>query len=208
MSMSCPLAVLHAIQDDFGAAERRLSEAGDIGRSIGHAEVAVFMPFFAATVETFAGHNEQAEALLREALAAADTSPDVGMLDAVRLDLARVLLTRGADAQAAVLLAALTGELPPAVAADAYGARARIAARHGDSDALVLAARALAVARNTESPVLLATAYLDQAHVLAELDRRRDAATAASRAGVVFGRKGHLPGMRRASQLIDQLDAA
>jgi hypothetical protein len=130
------------------------------------------------------------------------------MLDAVRLDLARVLLTRGADAQAAVLLAALTGELPPAVAADAYGARARIAARHGDSDALVLAARALAVARNTESPVLLATAYLDQAHVLAELDRRRDAATAASRAGVVFGRKGHLPGMRRASQLIDQLDAA
>ncbi len=208
MSMSCPLAVLHAIQDDFGAAKRRLSEAGDIGRSIGHAEVAVFMPFFAATVETFAGRDEQAEALLREALAAAHTSPDVGMLGTVRLDLARVLLTRGADDQAAVLLAALTGELPPAAAADAYGTRARIAARHGGGDALVLAARALEVARSTDSPVLLATAYLDQAHVLAELDRRRDAATAANRAGVLFGRKGHLPGMRWAGQLIDQLDAA
>src|SRR5581483_1842792 len=76
MSLSCPLAVLHALQGDFGLAEERLAVADDIGRSTGHAEVAVFLPFFAATVQTLAGRPERAESLLRQAMSSAHTCGD------------------------------------------------------------------------------------------------------------------------------------
>lgn len=209
MSLSCPLAVLHALRGDFGTAARRLAIADDIGRSSGHAEAALFLPFFAATIQTLAGHDAQAESLLRQALAAAHTCGDVGMLGAVQLDLARVLMTRGADAEAGDLLSKAGSGFPPSAAADACGVRARLAARSGlEDEALRLADEALTEARRTDSPVLLATAHLDRAHTLAAVDRYREAGSAAARAAALFGRKGHEAGARSASRLLGKLGAS
>ena len=208
MSLGCPLAVLHALQGDFTLADQQLAMAEAIGRSTGHAEVAVFLPFFTAAVETLAGHGERAESLLRQAMTAAHSCGDVGMLGAIQLDLARVLMVRRADAAAAELLSAQPAELPASAAADACGIRGRVAARQGRADeALALADEALTVAGRTDSPVLLAMSHLDRAHVLAGLGHHREASGSANRAAALFGRKGHLAGVRWAALLIAALEA-
>lgn len=209
MSLSCPLAVLHALRGDFDTAAQRLAVADDIGRASGHAEAALVLPFFAATIQTLADHEEQAESLLRQALASAHTCGDVGLLGAIQLDLARVLMTRGADTEAADLLSRQDGGLAPSAAADAYGVGARLAARRGREDeALHLADEALAEARRTDSPVLLATAHLDRAHTFAAVARYQEAGNAAARAAALFGRKGHEAGVRSASALLGKLGAS
>ncbi len=209
MSLSCPLAVLHALSGDFGTAARQLAIADDIGSSSGHAEAALFLPFFAATIQTLAGHDDHAAALLRQALAAAHTCGDGGMLGAIQLHLARGLRSRGADAEARDLLRTVGGGSAPSAAADAYGVRARLAARGGlEGEALRLAGEALAEARRTDSPVLLATAHLDRAHTLVAVGRRREAGSAAARAAALFGRKGHEAGARSASTLAGKLGAS
>ncbi len=205
MSLSCPLAVLHALQDDFAAAAQLLAVAADLGRSTGHADVAVFVPLFTATVETLAGHDEQAESQLRQAMASADAVSDTGMLTAIQLGLARVLMGRGADTEAGELIGTHDTALAMSVAADACGVKARIAARRGDEGgALLLAGEALAAARRTDSPALLATAHLDRAHVLARLGHRHEAGRAATRAAAVFRRKGHVAGSRWAGSLLSE----
>jgi len=114
---------------------------------------------------------------------------------------------RGAAEEADALLGGCAGlgeQLPPSAAADAYGIAARIAILRADRQALIgrdadspsasLAASALAAARCTDSPVVLAMAELDSAHVQRGLGRPATAAAAAARAAALFGRKQHLVG--------------
>lgn len=209
MSLGFPLAVLYALRGDSAQAAQALAMAEAIGRSTGHAEAALFLPFFSATVETLGGNHDQAESFLRQALAAAHGCGDVGMVGAIELDLARVLTVREADAEAAGLLTAQPAGLQASLAADACGIRGRIAARQGrPEEALALAGEALALAGRTDSPVLLAMSHLDHAHVLASLSRPREAGKAARRAAVLFARKGHSIGVAWVHELLARLDLA
>lgn len=92
-------------------------------------------------------------------------------------------------------LLAGAGDLPPSAAADAHGTGARLAVARGDAAvAADLAGRALAAARLTDSPVVLATAELDRAHVLRALGRFDAADAAAAHSATLFARKQHVVG--------------
>jgi ATP/maltotriose-dependent transcriptional regulator MalT len=206
VTLNCPLAVLLASRGQPESARACLGTADRIARHLGYAEAAVFIPLFTSAVETLAGNPGIAETLLREALVAADALGDAGLAGSVRRDLARVLLERGAVGEAPGLLGGSGADLPPSAAADVHGIGARLAAGRGERGTAVdLAAHALAAARRTDSPVVLATAELDGAHVLRILERPAAAAAAAARSAALFGRKRHVVGERWARTLLAEL---
>ncbi|EFL13747.1 predicted protein [Streptomyces sp. C] len=67
-----------------------------------------------------------------------------------------------------------------------------------------LAARALATAARTDSPLVQGTAALDLARTDLALGRPADAAAAATRARRHFAAKGHLPAVRRAEAVLSR----
>ena len=209
VTLNYPLAILLALHERWDEARACLDIAGSGARALGYAEAAVFIPLFTSAVEILAGRTGPAEDMLREAMAAAQATGEAGLLDPIRRDLARLLMERGEVEEAARLLGGSGGpdggdspgdHLPPSAAADAYGIAARIAVvranRHRPSglDAASLAARALATARLTDSPVVLAMAELDSAHVYRGLGRVEAATAAAAHAAELFRRKQHLVG--------------
>ncbi|WP_335980895.1 adenylate/guanylate cyclase domain-containing protein [Streptomyces sp. CA2R106] len=85
--------------------------------------------------------------------------------------------------------------------ADLDGLLARIAAARGSAEqAEALSARAVRTAAGTDSPVLLAVAWLDRADVLRRAGNAEAAGEAAAQAARHFAAKGHLPGARRAAR--------
>lgn len=90
-----------------------------------------------------------------------------------------------------------------AEAADLDGLRARLAAADGRTGTAVrLAARAVATADRTDSPIVRGLAALDLARTLLALGRPAEAAGAAARARGYFAAKGHLPAVRQAEALL------
>ncbi|MEU7908830.1 adenylate/guanylate cyclase domain-containing protein [Actinoplanes sp. NPDC049118] len=208
VTLSCPLAVLLALDDRIDDAHARLADAGAVAETLGYAEGELVIPIFAAAVESLAGRPEAALRLLRRADAAALRLASDGMRSAVVRETARLLLEQGRWAEAGDALrtvdaapGALRAEL-----ADLYGLRGRIAAAGGaGEEAVRLAERAVATAAATDSPIVQAVAALDRAVVLARAGRIAQAATSAGAARRRFAAKGHRPGVRRARQLLAEL---
>ncbi|SFC17163.1 adenylate/guanylate cyclase domain-containing protein [Streptomyces aidingensis] len=202
--LGCPLAVLLALQERWTEARERLAEAEKLARGLGYAEAAVFVPLFAAEIESLAGRTGQVPALLDAAGRACRELGDTGTPAAIERLRARTLL-EDADGSAALDLPdPREAGLPPAESADADGLRARAHALAGRTGrALELAGRAAEAAESTDSPVVRGTAALDLARTLHALDRPRQAADAAAAARRHFAAKGHRPGQARAAAFPD-----
>ncbi len=206
-TLGCPLAILLALRDRPAEAHRLLAESTDLAVELGYAEAEVFIPVFAAAVDTLAGHREQALRRLDQAAEAGRRlGGGPGLLATVALESARLLVDEDRWAEAGEALdrlrpAGAGGTLPRADAVDEAGIRSRIAAAQGYGDeALRLAGSAVDAAARTDSPIVQALASLDRAHSLRLLGRNEEAAVAAAVAGAHFARKGHLPGGRWAAE--------
>ncbi|MGC5363615.1 adenylate/guanylate cyclase domain-containing protein [Streptomyces sp. DT24] len=204
VTLNCPLAVLLALQDRADEARDCLAEADRLAGELGYAEAEVFLPVFRATVEALLGRRQEALDLVRRADEAARALGAPGMLAAVGLDTARLLLDAGRPARARQRLT-LVGPpeaLPYADTIDLDGLLGRLAAAEGAAErALRHVESAVAAAARTDSPLVQAVAALDRAETLLLLGRRTEAAASARVAGARFSDKGHLPGVRRAGRL-------
>ncbi|MGW1022904.1 AAA family ATPase [Streptomyces sp. NPDC002577] len=201
-TVSCPQAVLLAYRGGYDEARALLHGSIRIIEELGHAFGAAPSMIFAATVEGLAGQWSTAEALLRDAAAAAERHGDTLSSSAAAAALARALLEQGKDgaALAATETSAATGD--PFVEAEIHGVRARALALRGErGSALRESGRAVRTAAGTDSTGCQAMAQLDRAHVLHALGDRAAAATAAGAAERLFAAKGHLVGVRWAASL-------
>ncbi|MER5307783.1 adenylate/guanylate cyclase domain-containing protein [Streptomyces sp. NPDC002773] len=210
LTLNCPLAVLLALHDDRDGALACLAEADQLAKRLGYAEADAFLPIFAATVADLAGRPDEALLSLERAAASARELGATGLLHGALLDAARIRLDLGDWRTAHSTLAELEGEerdepaRPRAESADLDGLRARIAAARGQSTAATrLAARALATAGSTDSPIVQGLAALDLARTALALGRPADAAEAATRARTFFAAKGHLPAARQAEAVAE-----
>ncbi|WP_240111606.1 adenylate/guanylate cyclase domain-containing protein, partial [Streptomyces sp. MUM 203J] len=214
VTLNCPLAVLYTLRGRPREAEAALAEADQVAAGMGYAEVRVFLPVFRATVEALLGRRGRALALLRAADGSAAEIGATGFRRAIALEAARLSLDMNHHVRAHSWLAAMadaTGprELPRADVVDLAGLRARLAAREGDAGrALREAESAVRMADLTDSPLVRATAALDQARTLAALGRRDGAVAAAWSAAEYFSDKGHRPGTRTAGRLLTELGGA
>lgn len=213
LTLNCPLAVVLALHDDRDGALARLAEAEHLAKRLGYAEADAFLPIFTATVADLAGRRDEALLNLERAAAAARDLGATALLRSALLDAARIRLDLGDWRTAQDTLAELDGERtraarqarPRAESADLDGLRARIAAEQGQAvTATRLAARALATAARTDSPIVQGTAALDLARTDLTLGRPADAAAAATRARRGFAAKGHLPAVRRAEAVLSR----
>jgi class 3 adenylate cyclase/tetratricopeptide (TPR) repeat protein len=196
LALNCPLAVLFALQRRTAEAAGCLAVAEELAGDLGYVEAAAFVPIFAAQVQSLAGRLDDAERLLRQAIAACRRMNDTALLPGASRDLARVLLRMEKVAEVAAFAPLPRNDRAPSDAADGYGIRARLAAVHGRSGpALRLAERAVAQARRTDSPVVRAVADLDLAETCRLLDLPDRAVPAADRAREAFQGKGHLVGV-------------
>ncbi|MFJ8659807.1 adenylate/guanylate cyclase domain-containing protein [Streptomyces sp. NPDC093795] len=210
LTLNCPLAVLLALHDDRDGALACLAEADQLAKRLGYAEADAFLPIFAATVADLTGRPEEALRSLERAAASARELGATGLLHGALLDAARIRLDLGDWRTAHRTLAELEGEerdepaRARAESADLDGLRARIAAARGQSTAATrLAARALATAGRTDSPIVQGLAALDLARTALALGRPADAAEAATRARGCFVAKGHLPAARQAEAVAE-----
>ncbi|WP_329454389.1 adenylate/guanylate cyclase domain-containing protein [Streptomyces sp. NBC_01497] len=216
LTLSCPLAVLLALQEHWEEADTALADARRLAGELGYAEGAVVLPLFSAAVAALAGDTGRALALLEEAADSGRRLKAEGLLGAVARDTARLLVDEGRFEEAALRLPPpdrpVSGSAPttpaPSEAADLDGLLARIAAARGEpGEATALADRAVLTAARTDSTVVRAVALLDQAEVLRSSGRRAGAGEAALRAQRCFTAKGHLPGARRAAEMHAALEA-
>lgn len=216
LTLNCPLAVVLALHDDRDGALACLAEAERLAKRLGYAEADAFLPLFTATVADLTGRRDEALLSLERAAAAARDLGAAALLRGALLDTARIRLDLGDWRTARDTLAELEGDeegarpaRPRAESADLDGLRARIAAAQGQAGtAGRLAARALATAARTDSPVVQGTAALDLARTALVLGRPADAAAAAARARRHFAAKGHLPAVRQAEALVSRCHAS
>ncbi|WNI31817.1 adenylate/guanylate cyclase domain-containing protein [Streptomyces sp. ITFR-6] len=204
-TLNCPLAVLYALNGRADRAGECLAEAERLAQELGYAEAEVFLPVFRATVETLLGHTGPALDLLVRADRAAAHSGARSMRPAIGLETARLLLDEGRPKGAGPCLDAVGApeSLPHADRVDLAGLRARLAAGAGDAAAALRhAERAVRDSLLTDSPLVRATASLDQARTLALLGDQAGATAAAREARDRFAEKGHLPGERWAARLV------
>ncbi|MEV4558132.1 adenylate/guanylate cyclase domain-containing protein [Kitasatospora sp. NPDC049285] len=203
LTLSCPLALLLALDDDWDAARASLAEAERLAAELGFAEARVFLPVFGATVETLADRPERALALLADAAVEGRRYGAGTLLDGIALESARLLVDAGRVDEAATAVERLTRESgrPHAEAVELDGLRGRIAAAQGRrEDALRLADRAVAAAAATDSPVVRGLAALDHARTCLLLGLGARAAESAAEAASRFRAKGHRPGQRWAAE--------
>ncbi|MEV6021228.1 adenylate/guanylate cyclase domain-containing protein [Streptomyces sp. NPDC051997] len=199
-TLGCPLAVLLALDGRREEAQERLAEAARLARGLGYAESALFVPLFAAEVETLTGTPARGLALLEEAARAGRALGATGALPGIARERARLLLDGGEPAEALALPAPERSPLPPAESADAYGLRARALSLAGQPDlARACADRAVTAADETDSPIVRGTAALDRAYTLRALGETAAAEREARDACGHFAAKGHRPGTDRAS---------
>jgi class 3 adenylate cyclase/Cdc6-like AAA superfamily ATPase len=199
VTLSCPIAVLLALDDRADEARACLTGAGRLAAELDIPESGVVLPIFRAAVESLSARPRIALDLLDRAAEAAERLGAAGLLGTARREAARLLLDEGRYAEAAEQLATIAAdtELLRADRADLDGLRGRLAAEAGAFDeALDLSQRAVAAAGATDSPIVQAVAHLDRAAVLARVGRREDSAAAAVLAGRCFAVKGHRPGQR------------
>ena len=184
-----PLALLHAMAGDFGAAGALVAQAGEALRELGSPAVS----HLEASVWQLAGRPDRAEASLREDLEA----PLSGARATTRVLLARVLLELGRAEEAAELCRA-TAPGDAVTRAIWLGVRARL-----EREA-PLAREAVALLEATDLLSARGDAMLDLAHAL-----RGEESARAARAGLaLYERKGNLAAAARARSLLTHGEGA
>jgi tetratricopeptide (TPR) repeat protein len=195
------LAGLHAMQDDFAAAQATLNSAKNLLDTLG-APITASTTQPAALIAMLAGDPATAEEHLRleydflcrmgERRYLASTAPKLARVIAVqgqdRYDEAIRLIAAGREAASREDLVAQ---------ALSQGVLARILADRGrHREAENLARSAAALAAQTDFLSERAGVQLDLAHVLAALGRVSEAHAATTHAIDLYKRKGNLPGIR------------
>ncbi len=224
LTLSCPTAVLLALDDRFEAARATLTKARALAASLGFAEGEIVLPMFAAAVEGAANQPERALELLDQARSAARRLGAHGQVGLIDREAARLLLDAGHLDAAAELIGLPGGPLGAhhsllrSDAVDLDGLHARLAAAAGDAPtARALARRAVEAAESTDSSVLAAVAATDEAEVLARLGRAgasapehehepEQVARALHRARARYQAKGHRPGIRAVDRIQARLE--
>lgn len=202
LTLNCPLAVLLALQERWAQARACLAEAERLARELAFAEAEVFLPVFRAAVHAAADRPRQAVEELRQAERACRVLGAAGLRGPIARGLARSLLDCGDTAAAEDALRGHQDDLPPADAADLHGTLARLAALRGrPRECAEQLRRCRAAAGATDSPVVRATAALDEAQAALALGDPARAARAAAAAGALHAAKGHAAGRRRAAAL-------
>src|SRR3954471_8806611 len=204
------LGELHAMRGQFDLA-RECYERGrlmleELGRSLLSSSTSIN----GWRIEFLAGDLGAAE---RELLRDFDRLAEVGeefLLSTVAARLATVLVAAGRSDEAARFVAtAEATSAPDDVEAQALwrGAKARhLAAANVDHEPVILASEAVALVRQTDSPVFLADALVDLAEVLRAAGRVNDAFPPLTEAIDLYATKGSVACRDRAQQILD--DAA
>jgi len=221
VTLNGPLAVLMALQDDGEAAAACLAEAEQTSERLGYAEAAVFLPLFSAAVASLLDRRRDALRLLEQAAAAAHGLGGSALSSSIHLDAARLHLDLGEWSAAGAELARLEEPSPESdgrdrqdtahpyeTSAELDGLRGRLSAALGHgAEGARLAARAVATAGRTDSPIVQGLALLDQARTALLLGRPRESARASAAARERFAVKGHRPGVRIADLVANQARA-
>ena len=195
------LAGLHAMQDDFAAAQATLNSAKSLLDTLG-APITASTTQPAALIAMLAGDPATAEKYLRLEYDFLHRMGERRYLPTTAAKLARAIAAQGPDRYDEAIRLIATGR----EAADgedlvtqalSQGVSARILAdrgRHREADDLARSAAALAAQTDLLSE--RADIQLDLAHVLAALDRVTEAHAATAHAIDLYQRKGNLPGVR------------
>jgi tetratricopeptide (TPR) repeat protein len=204
LTLSCPMAVLLALDEQWDEAHALLADARRIAAGLEFADAAIGLSLFEAAVEGLAGRPAAGVTLLEEAWTAARQLDAGSLASAIEREIVRLLIDSGRYAEAAERLAAVhdVADLLRSDIADLDGMRGRVAAAQGrTAEALSHIAGALSAAALTDSPIVQGVAALDQAAVMSALGRRGQAAEAAEAARRLFEAKGHRPAGRAAARL-------
>jgi tetratricopeptide (TPR) repeat protein len=209
-AVSCPLAVLEAMQGRLDDAGGLLGRAREVVTELGHGYALATIPLFAATVAELAGDLATAERELRHGCEAFSRVGDRRMLSAAAERLAHVLVEQERAAEALRWLERARDLLDGAVGAPSSGllaTQARMLASQGAfEEAERLARDAVAAVERTDCLDEQAAALLDLALVRRDAGRAAEAAAAARAAHDRFQAKGNLAGVARAAALLRALE--
>jgi class 3 adenylate cyclase/tetratricopeptide (TPR) repeat protein len=200
----CVLARAAAMEGRFGEARRCNEEASAFTPDDGELLTWGIRWWSEGMVELLAGDLEAAERVLRQAVAVAEHEGGAVPLASLSAMLARVLLLRGRDEEAAEAVARcerLTAgtNLDPRIRSRSM--HAVLLARRGEQARAVRLARVAACrAERSEQPDSQAEVLLDLAETLRLCGRLEEAITASNQALDRFEHKGNLVGAERARQ--------
>jgi tetratricopeptide (TPR) repeat protein len=191
-------ALLHAMRGEFHAGRQLIAQGRELVERLGHTNPLVFTLQRAGELELIAADAAAAETTFRQALCLADRSGNSGARAEVAALLARAVLAQGREAEAQELAAqARAGSEPERLPAQARWRAVQAAihtARGETEDAVVLAAAADDMLRETELLPLRAEVLTDLAVALAAHGDNPAAGRAAQRALDVHIRKGNIVG--------------
>ena len=203
------LAGLHAMQDDFAAAQETLNNAKGLLDSLGPTiTAAVTQP--AALIAMLAGEPATAEKRLRLEYEALDRMGERFLLSTTAAKLARAIAAQGPDRyDEAIQLIVISREAAAgedlSVQAVSQGTLARVLADRGrHQEAEELARAAVALASQTDLISEHADILLDFAYALMAADRVAEAHAAAAEAFSLYQQKGNLPGARESLRCLDR----
>jgi len=195
------LAGLHAMQDDFAAAQATLASAKSLLDTLG-APITASTTQPAALIAMLAGDPATAEKHLRLEYDFLYRMGERRYLPTTAAKLARAIAAQGQGRYDEAILLIATGRDAAAgedlvTQALSQGVLARILADRGRRrEAEGLARSAAALAEQTDLLSERASIQLDLAHVLAALGRVTEAHAATAHAIDLYQRKGNLPGVR------------
>ncbi len=210
--IQCKIAQLYAMRGDFVQARDLVRRGRAVLRELGQGVHAASTALDLVTIESLAGDLPRAEAEARVDYEFLERQGETFYLATLASLLARVVRDQGRDVDALALT-----EVAERTAADDdvdaqvlwRSARAPIVARAGSvAAAEAMAREALALARTTEVPTLLADALFELASVLAIAARAPEARAAFDEAAALYRAKGDVVSAARCQTRAAELPAA
>jgi ATP/maltotriose-dependent transcriptional regulator MalT len=192
--IQCVLAQLRAMNGEFDEARRLYREGRAMLRELGQGVIAASTAIDVARVELLAGDLAAAEREVRADYDFLKQSGETYVLATLEGMLSRIVRDQGRDAEAL----AMTQAVEAAAAEDDVEAqvqwravRAMIVAHSGDvAGAEAMAREAVEMARQSDSPVLLADTLCEWAAVLRTAGREQESLDAAAEAARLYDAKG------------------
>jgi tetratricopeptide (TPR) repeat protein len=201
------LAVHEAMRGDFASARVHAAEGRTATRELGLRWQDGIHLLLSGYVELSAGDPVMAEWHLREAAQSFAEVGDEWFARTAAVDLSRALLEQGRPDDARGAIGTAATDLPDAELQIKHRSLlAVLMAQETPSKAAVDCAReAVQIAETTDLVTWHAAAQLDLAEVLSRCGDRSGAADAGEAARLLFARKGHVAGERRAQQRLTSL---
>ncbi len=206
--ISCTLAQLLAMNGEFDKARALMQQARSVLRDMGPGVSVAASGLKLLQLELLAGDLARAETEVRPDYEFLTRSGETFYLSSMAAVLAVVVREQGRDDEAlALALTAQQAAAPDDVDAQVLWrlARAPLLARRGELDpAETLAREALAWAEKTEVPTLRADAWRELAVVLRVTGQHAQALAAMAQAQEIYGLKGDVVSLERASAWVAQ----